>query len=119
MVKLDSKEGFLKKGRNKEEKKDAYKKPGRATNTASEARTLRTLQVQNKRVEKREAQLNRARKISPQSVTSSKENGTLRMSRKDRLEQYRREKLEAQQKLKKKSVVPFRAGAYHPDKTIS
>ena len=45
MVKLDSKEGFLKKGRNKEEKKDAYKKPGRATNTASEARTLRTLQV--------------------------------------------------------------------------
>ena len=60
LVKLDSKEGFLKKGRNKEEKKDAYKKPGRATNTASEARTLRTLQVQNKRVEKREAQLNRA-----------------------------------------------------------
>ena len=41
LVKLDSKEGFLKKGRNKEEKKDAYKKPGRATNTASEARTLR------------------------------------------------------------------------------
>ena len=41
-------------------------------------------------------------------MTSSKENGTLRMSRKDRLEQYRREKLEAQQKLKKKSVVPFR-----------
>ena len=27
MVKLDSKGGFLKKGRNKEEKKDAYKKP--------------------------------------------------------------------------------------------
>ena len=68
LVKLDSKEGFLKKGRNKEEKKDAYKKPGRATNTASEARTLRTLQVQNKRVEKREAQLNRARKISVPSV---------------------------------------------------
>ena len=68
LVKLDSKEGFLKKGRNKEEKKDAYKKPGRATNTASEARTLRTLQVQDKRVEKREAQLNRARKISVPSV---------------------------------------------------
>ena len=29
----------------KEEKKDAYKKPSRAPNTASEARTLRTLQV--------------------------------------------------------------------------
>ena len=67
--------------------------------------------MQNQRVEKREAQLSRARKISPQSLqsgTSSKENGPQRMSRKDRLEQYRREKLEAQQKLKKKSVVPFR-----------
>ena len=45
MVKHDSKGEFLKKGRNKEEKKDAYKKPSRAPNTASEARTLRTLQV--------------------------------------------------------------------------
>ena len=45
LVKHDSKGEFLKKGRNKEEKKDAYKKPSRAPNTASEARTLRTLQV--------------------------------------------------------------------------
>ena len=41
MVKHDSKGEFMKKGRNKEEKKDAYKKPSRAPNTASEARTLR------------------------------------------------------------------------------
>ena len=55
------------------------------------------LQVENKRVQDREDRVSKARQLKPVERT-----------RKDQLEEYRREKLRAQEKLNKKTVVPFR-----------
>jgi len=98
--------GAIARGRTKEERKEAYKKPGRAT-SSTVSRTLRTIQVENKRVQEREDRVSKARQLEPVERT-----------RKDQLEKYRREKLRAQEKLNKKTVVPFRTGVYKPDKTI-
>ena len=70
------------------------------------------VQVQNKRNVSRDRKRNQARNIEEPVSAESKENqksGGQRMSRLDRLELYRREKLAAQEKLKKKTpLVPFR-----------
>ena len=65
--------------------------------------------MQSKRVQERNERLSKARQLEqPRKALETKENGQQRMSRKDRLEEYRREKLELQEKLKKKAFVPFR-----------
>ena len=65
--------------------------------------------MQTKRVQERNEKLSKARQLEPtRKAIEMKENGQQRMSRKDRLEEYRREKLELKEKLKKKAFVPFR-----------
>ena len=70
------------------------------------------LKVQNKRNVSRDTKRNQGRNLEEQVGAEAKENqksGGQRMSRLDRLEQYRREKLAAQEKLRKKTPrVPFR-----------
>ena len=70
------------------------------------------LKVQNKRNVSRDTKRNQGRNLEEPVGADAKENqksGGQRMSRLDRLEQYRREKLVAQEKLRKKTPrVPFR-----------
>ena len=70
------------------------------------------LQVQSKRNMSRDRQRNQGRNLEEPGDAEAKENlqtGGQRMSRLDRLEQHRREKLAAQEKLRKKRPpVPFR-----------
>ena len=70
------------------------------------------LKVQNKRNVSRDTKRNQGRNLEEQVGAEAKENqksGGQRMSRLDRLEQYRKEKLAAQEKLRKKTPrVPFR-----------
>ena len=75
-------------------------------------------QVQNKRAQERDQKVNQARKIEPAGASKENVSGSGRLSRKDRLEAYRLEKLAAQEKIKARQVVPFRAGVYHPEKKI-
>ena len=109
-----------------------YKKTG--NKTSSESRTLRSIQVwslefsfiilyfcflkvNQKRNEKRTVKQNVGRKIASEDVGVNDENrnvnvgagaGQQRLSRKDRLAEYLREKKQAQDQRKKKSVQPFR-----------
>ena len=70
------------------------------------------LQVQSKRNLSRDRKRNQGRNLDEPAGAEAKENlkdGGARLSRLDRLEQYRRDKLAAQEKLRnKKPVVPFR-----------
>ena len=70
------------------------------------------LKVQNKRNVSRDRKRNQGRNLEEQVGAEAKENqksGGQRMSRLDRLEQYRKEKLAAQEKLRKKTPrAPFR-----------
>jgi len=59
---------------------------------------------------KTETKVNQARKIEEEKGSKENVSGGGRLSRKDRLDEYRREKLAAQKKLKAKRVVPFRSG---------
>ena len=70
------------------------------------------MKVQTKRNESRDRKRNQGRNLEEPVGAGAKENvktGGQRLSRLDRLEQYRKEKLAAKEKLRKKTpVVPFR-----------
>lgn len=98
-----------------------YKRTG--AKTSSEGRTLRSIQVNQKRNDLRAQKQNKGRQIEEDSNLND-ENKNLhansgaaagRMSRKDKLAEYLRQKKTAQDCKKNKSVQPFRCGkVQHP-----
>ena len=69
------------------------------------------LKVETKRTTARDEKRNQGRNLEePQEEVKENLGSGQRLSRLDRLEQFRREK---------KTLVPFRAGVYHPSKEIS
>jgi len=98
-----------------------YKRTG--AKTSSEGRTLRSIQVNQKRNDLRAQTQNKGRRIEEDSNLKNDENKNLhantgssaRMSRKDKLAEYLRQKKTAQDCKKNKSVQPFRCGkVQHP-----
>ena len=95
-----------------------YKKSG--TKSSSENRTLRTIQANQKRTASRATKINAGRGIIDDENTNDENRNvnigaatTGRLSRRDRLEQYRKEKKAAIERNRKKNVVPFRCGKVH------
>jgi len=97
-----------------------YKKSG--TKSSSEHRTLRTIQANQKRNLSRASKINAGRGITvDDNINDENRNVNVgaatngRLSRRDRLEEYRKEKKAAIERNRKKNVVPFRCGkVQHP-----
>lgn len=103
-----------------------YKRTG--AKTSSEGRTLRSIQVNQKRNNLRAEKLNRGRQIEEETrpndenknITSNTGASAARMSRRDKLAEYLRQKKTAQECKSNKSVQPFRCGkVQHPMDTLA